>query len=75
MLEDFPVEAWEKILSTNVSSVFYVGQAVARRMIPRGHGKIVNIASVQAELARTSIAPSARTGMPCSRCSDRRTRT
>jgi gluconate 5-dehydrogenase len=57
MLEDFPVEAWEKILATNVSSVFYVGQAVARRMIPRGHGKIVNIASVQAELARTSIAP------------------
>jgi gluconate 5-dehydrogenase len=57
MLEDFPVEAWEKILATNVSSVFYVGQAVARRMIPRGHGKIINIASVQAELARTSIAP------------------
>ena len=57
MLEDFPAEAWDRILATNVSSVFYVGQAVARRMIPRGHGKIVNIASVQAELARTSIAP------------------
>jgi gluconate 5-dehydrogenase len=56
-LEDFPRDAWERLLATNVSSVFYVGQAVARRMIPRGRGKIVNVASVQAELARTSIAP------------------
>jgi gluconate 5-dehydrogenase len=56
-LEDFPRDAWEKLLATNVSSVFYVGQAVARKMIPRGHGKIINVASVQAELARTSIAP------------------
>lgn len=56
-LEDFPAEQWDRLLATNVSSVFHVGQAVARRMIPRGHGKIVNIASVQSELARTSIAP------------------
>lgn len=56
-LEDFPVERWEQLLSTNVSSVFYVGQAVARHMIGRGRGKIVNIASVQAELARPGIAP------------------
>jgi gluconate 5-dehydrogenase len=45
------------LLTTNISSVFYVGQAVARAMIPRGHGKIVNIASVQSELARPGIAP------------------
>ena len=44
-------------MKANVSSIFYVGQAVARRMIPRGRGKIVNIASVQAELARASITP------------------
>lgn len=56
-LEDFPVEAWSKLMATNLDSVFFVGQAVARRMIPRGHGKIVNVASVQAELARTGIAP------------------
>ena len=37
--------------------MFYVGQAVARAMIPRGQGKIVNIASVQSELARPGIAP------------------
>jgi gluconate 5-dehydrogenase len=56
-LEDFPVEKWELLFRTNVSSAFYVGQAVARHMIPRGKGKIINIASVQSELARPGIAP------------------
>lgn len=56
-LEDFPLDRWEQLLSTNVSSVFFAGQAVARHMIRRGRGKIVNIASVQAELARPGIAP------------------
>ncbi|MEM8663491.1 MAG: SDR family oxidoreductase, partial [Pseudomonadota bacterium] len=41
----------------NVSSVFYVGQAVARHMIGRGAGNIINIASVQTALARPGIAP------------------
>jgi gluconate 5-dehydrogenase len=56
-LEDFPAERWDQLLSTNISSVFYVGQAVARHMIRRGRGKIINIASVQSELARPGIAP------------------
>ncbi|CDZ73474.1 Gluconate 5-dehydrogenase [Neorhizobium galegae bv. orientalis] len=56
-LEDFPADRWEQLMKTNVSSVFYVGQAVARHMISRGQGKIVNIASVQSELARPGIAP------------------
>lgn len=56
-LEDFPHDAWERLRATNIDSVFFVGQAVARRMIPRGHGKIINIASVNAELARGTIAP------------------
>ena len=40
-LEDFPVEKWEQLLATNISSAFYVGQAVARHMIRRGCGKRV----------------------------------
>ncbi|MCM2292656.1 SDR family oxidoreductase [Allorhizobium sp. BGMRC 0089] len=56
-LEDFPAEAFERLLSTNISSVFNVGQAVARHMIGRKQGKIINIASVQTALARPSIAP------------------
>ncbi|TNM63646.1 SDR family oxidoreductase [Aliirhizobium smilacinae] len=56
-LEDFPIDKWQQLLTTNISSVFYVGQAVARHMIARGRGKIINIASVQSELARPGIAP------------------
>jgi len=56
-LEDFPAEAFEKLLQTNVASVFHVGQAVARHMIARKSGKIINIASVQTQLARPGIAP------------------
>ena len=56
-LEDFPAEAFERLLQTNIASVFHVGQAVARHMIGRGAGKIVNIASVQSALARPGIAP------------------
>ena len=56
-LEDFPVEKWSELMRTNIDTAFFVGQAVARRMIPRGRGKIINIASVQSELARPGIAP------------------
>lgn len=56
-LEDFPPEMFETLMKTNVTSAFYVGQSVARHMIGRGKGKIINIASVQAALARPGIAP------------------
>lgn len=56
-LEAFPRDRWDQLLTTNISSIFYVSQAVARFMIPRGRGRIINIASVQSELARTGIAP------------------
>ena len=56
-LEDFPPEAFERLLQTNIATVFHVGQAVARHMIARRRGKIINIASVQTALARPSIAP------------------
>ena len=56
-LEDFPADKFELLMKTNVSSVFNVGQAVAKRMIKKGQGKIINIASVQTALARPGIAP------------------
>ncbi|TVQ31998.1 MAG: SDR family NAD(P)-dependent oxidoreductase, partial [Geminicoccaceae bacterium] len=56
-LEDFAPEDFERLMRTNVTSVFNVGQAVARHMIRRGAGKIVNICSVQTALARPGIAP------------------
>ena len=56
-LADFPVETWREVMRTNLDSVFFVGQAVGKRMIPRGHGKIINIASLQSEVGRPTIAP------------------
>ena len=56
-LEDFDPAAFEHLMRTNVTSVFNVGQTVAKHMIKRGVGKIINIASVQTALARPGIAP------------------
>lgn len=56
-LEDFTAENWDAILRVNLSSVFYVSQAVARHMIGRQRGKIINICSVQSQLGRPTIAP------------------
>ena len=54
---EFPIEAWRRLTATNIDSVFYVGRAVAQRMIERRRGKIVNVCSVQSELGRPGIAP------------------
>jgi len=56
-LEQFETAQWHELMKTNVDSVFLVGQAVARCMIPRRRGKIINICSVQSELGRPGIAP------------------
>jgi gluconate 5-dehydrogenase len=56
-LDQFPPEAFERLMATNVSGIFNVAQACARHMIPRGRGKIINISSVNALLARETIAP------------------
>ncbi|WP_233805188.1 glucose 1-dehydrogenase [Paraburkholderia sp. HP33-1] len=55
-LEQFSHAQWEQLMKTNVDSVFLVGQAVARHMIARKRGKIINICSVQSELGRPNIA-------------------
>jgi gluconate 5-dehydrogenase len=54
---EFPVGDWDDLVASNLSSVFYVSRFVAPGMIERGSGKIVNIASVQSQLARQTIAP------------------
>ena len=54
---DFSVTDWNDLVATNLTSAFLVGQRVARGMVDRGHGKIVNIGSVQSRLARPGIAP------------------
>jgi gluconate 5-dehydrogenase len=47
---------WQTVMRTNVDSVFVVGQAVAKRMVPRGRGRIINTCSVMSELGRPGTA-------------------
>jgi gluconate 5-dehydrogenase len=48
---------WRRVMETNVTSAFVIGREAARRMIPRGHGKIVNIGSLMSSVARATVAP------------------
>jgi gluconate 5-dehydrogenase len=56
-LENYTSADWDKLMATNLSSVFYVSRATVQHMIKRKAGKIINIVSVNAEHARYSIAP------------------
>ena len=60
-LETFSAADWNDLLRVNLDGAFHVSQAVARHMLLRGRGKIINICSVQGELARPGIAPYAAT--------------
>jgi gluconate 5-dehydrogenase len=59
--EDFSEAMWHEIMAANLDSVFFMAQAVGRRMIARKNGKIINICSVASELGRPSIIPYAAT--------------
>jgi gluconate 5-dehydrogenase len=56
-MADVSFEKWRHVLSVDLDAVFLCGQAVARRMIARGRGKIVNTCSVMSEIARANTAP------------------
>ncbi len=55
LLIDMPVENWRKVIDVNLSGAFIVGRAVARGMIARRYGKIINIASINAMMVRPNI--------------------
>ena len=45
--EDHPLEAWDKVMNLNIRSLFVISQEIGRRcMIPRRHGRIINLASI-----------------------------
>lgn len=56
-LTELAVADWNRVIELDLTAPFIVGRAVARRMLERGHGKIINICSIQTDLARPSIAP------------------
>jgi NAD(P)-dependent dehydrogenase (short-subunit alcohol dehydrogenase family) len=45
--EDHPLEAWDKVMNLNIRSIFLMSQAIGKAsMIPRKHGRIINVASI-----------------------------
>ncbi|MGW9158658.1 SDR family NAD(P)-dependent oxidoreductase [Microbacterium sp. NPDC055665] len=60
-IAEFADEDWDALVQTNLSSVFHLSRRVAAGMIARGSGKIIQIGSVQSQLARPSIAAYAAT--------------
>jgi gluconate 5-dehydrogenase len=54
---DVTWDDWNQILDTNLRGSFFVAQAVARRMIPRRYGRIINIGSVTSVAGYAGLAP------------------
>ena len=54
---EFPEKDFDDIVKVNQKAVFIVSQAVARYMVKRNRGKIINIGSMQSELGRDTITP------------------
>jgi gluconate 5-dehydrogenase len=54
---DLATEDWRRVIETNLTSAFVVGREAAKRMIPRGRGKVINIGSLTSALARATVAP------------------
>ena len=64
-LTEFPLDAWNQVLSVNLTSCFVLAQELARGMLDRGHGKIINVCSLQTQLVRatTSAYAAAKSGL------------
>ncbi|MDG2952035.1 gluconate 5-dehydrogenase [Exercitatus varius] len=54
---EFPEKDFDDIVKVNQKAVFIVSQTVARYMVKRNRGKIINIGSMQSELGRDTITP------------------
>jgi gluconate 5-dehydrogenase len=54
---DVTWDDWNQILDTNLRGAFFVAQAVAKRMVARGYGRIINIGSVTSVAGYAGLAP------------------
>ncbi|HEY2238342.1 MAG TPA: SDR family oxidoreductase [Streptosporangiaceae bacterium] len=55
-LTEFPLDAWRQVLEVNLTSCFVLAQELAHGMLDRGHGKIINVCSLQTQLVRASTS-------------------
>ncbi|NYZ16084.1 SDR family oxidoreductase [Azospirillum sp. RWY-5-1] len=54
---ELATDDWRRVLEINLTSAFVIGREAARRMIPRGRGKVINIGSLTSDAARATVAP------------------
>lgn len=54
-LLDMPLEEFEEVIKTDLTGVFTMTRPIARRMVERRSGKIINICSMMSELGRNSV--------------------
>jgi gluconate 5-dehydrogenase len=54
---ELATDEWRRVIEANLTSAFVIGREAAKRMIPRGRGKVINIGSLTSELARATVAP------------------
>lgn len=53
-IHDLSADDWRAVMATNLDSAYIVGRAVAQRMLPRRHGRIVNVCSIMSDVTRPS---------------------
>ena len=54
---DVTWDDWNLILDTNLRGSFFVAQAIARHMVPKGYGRIINIGSVTSVAGCAGLGP------------------
>ena len=54
-IEDFPTEDWDRVIEINLTSVFLMTQMVGKEMLKQGHGKIINLGSMNTFVALNNI--------------------
>jgi 3-oxoacyl-[acyl-carrier protein] reductase len=54
---DYPLDAWDRVIAVDLSGVFYCCRAVLPGMRERGHGRIINVASIAGKEGVPGIAP------------------
>jgi NAD(P)-dependent dehydrogenase (short-subunit alcohol dehydrogenase family) len=54
---DVTWDDWNLVLETNLRGSFFVAQAIARGMVERGYGRIINIGSVTSVFGYAGLAP------------------
>ncbi|NLW49788.1 MAG: SDR family oxidoreductase [Candidatus Brocadiaceae bacterium] len=57
LLADFATGRWHELMAVNLHGVFHVCRAAGRRMVARGAGKVINIASLMSEGGRPGVVP------------------